>query len=102
LDDNEDNLANSAASPLKKNQAVTGEETCEPSSVKKNLDFDNEEPSSGSEVKVSGTNTTNIPLPPSTYTDPRDRLKLRKTTASNDLATSAAPSMEDRRAQLRH
>jgi hypothetical protein len=99
LDDNEDDLADSASSPLKNTHGGTREDTREPSSVKKNLDFENEEPSSGSEAKVSGSNTIDIPLPPLAYTDPRGRAKLRKTTTSNDLATSAAPSVENRWAQ---
>jgi hypothetical protein len=48
-----------------------------------------------------GTNNGCIdpPLPPP-YLDPRDRSKLRKTReTSNILATSAASSEEDRRAQ---
>jgi hypothetical protein len=99
LDDNEDDLADSASSPLKNAQAGKGEEVREPPSAKKNLDFVSEVPGNSSEGRVSGSNNMDIPPPPPAYTDPRDRSKLRKTMTSDDLATSAASSEEDRRAQ---
>jgi hypothetical protein len=44
-------------------------------------------------------NFEEVPPPPPSYTNPRERTKIRKTTGKNDLATSASSSEEDRRAQ---
>jgi hypothetical protein len=37
-----------------------------------------------------------VPPPPPSYSNPRDRTKIRKTAVNNDLATSAASEEEDR------
>jgi hypothetical protein len=48
----------------------------------------------------SEASTEEVPPPPPSYTNPRDRSKQRKTTVPDtDLATSAASSEENRRAQ---
>jgi hypothetical protein len=98
LDDNEDDLADSASSPLKNARAGKGEEVREPPSAKKNLDFVSEDPGKIS-GRVSDSKSMDIPPPPPAYTNPRDRSKMRKTETSDDLATSAASNEEDRRAQ---
>jgi hypothetical protein len=99
LDDNEDDLADSASSPLKNAHVGKGEEVREPPSAKKNLDFVSGDPGNISEGRVSGSISMDTPAPPPAYTDPRDRSKMRKTVTSDDLATSAASSEEDHRAQ---
>jgi hypothetical protein len=45
LDDNEDDLEDSAASLMKTKAMEEGEEVCDPSSVKKNINFDEVNPS---------------------------------------------------------
>jgi hypothetical protein len=56
-----------------------GEEVCDPSSVKKNINFDEVNPSCATDAKTH-TNTLEVPPPPPAYTDPWDRSKIRKTT----------------------
>jgi hypothetical protein len=99
LYDNEDNLEDLVASLMKTKAMEEGEEVCDPSSVKKNINFDEVNPSCAMDAKTLDTNTLEVPPPPPAYTNPRDRLKIRKTTTTNDLATSAASDAEDRQAQ---
>jgi hypothetical protein len=74
------------------------EEGCDPANVKKNLNFDEVNPSGSAETTGTDPNMGAVPPSPA-YMDPRDRVKQWKTCSTNDLATSAASGAEDRRAQ---
>jgi hypothetical protein len=101
LDDDGD-LKDDAVSPIKPAPNVETGSVEEDANVRKTLDF------SGENLVMSTTGTapmetadpTTVPPPPPPYIDPRDRSKQRKmSNTNNDLATSAASTEEDRRAQ---
>jgi hypothetical protein len=75
------------------------EEGGDHANVKKNLNFDVVNPSDATETTSSDSDLGVVPPPPPAYMDPRDRAKQRKTSFTNDLATSASSGAEDRRAQ---
>jgi hypothetical protein len=76
------------------------EEDRVPANAKKNLNFDEVNPSGATETTDTDPNLGDVPLPPRpAYMDPRDHVKQWKTCSTNDLATSAASGAEDRRAQ---
>jgi hypothetical protein len=68
--------------------------------AKRNLNFDDPEANSEGTKSSSVADEEAIPPPPPAYVDPRSRTKVRKTGDSiNSMASSAASSEEDRRAQ---
>jgi hypothetical protein len=99
LDDNSEDLEDSAASPMKTKPMEAEEEVRDPTIVKKNINFDEVKPSSSAGTTATDPDTSLVPPPPLAYMNPRDRAKQWKTCSTNDLATSAASGAEDRRAQ---
>ena len=97
--DGEDDLKDSASSPLKARPAIEDGEHAANTTAKKQIDFnmDNSNTVDDNSALVALSSAT-PPHPPS-YIDPRSRNKLRKTATENDLATSVASLEEDRRAQ---
>jgi hypothetical protein len=68
--------------------------------AKRNLNFDDPEANTDGTKSSSVADEEAIPPPPPAYVDPRSRTKVRKTGGSiNSMASSAASSEEDRRAQ---
>jgi hypothetical protein len=55
-----------------------GEEVCDPSRVKKNINFDEVNPSRATDAKTLDMNTLEVPPPPPTYSDPWDCLKYER------------------------
>lgn len=99
--DNADDLKDDATSPMKTAPSDVQNLVEEVTDAKRNLDFNSESTDAAmAQAPIESVNPVDIPPPPPPYMDPRDRSKLRKTTSSNsDLATSAASSEGDRRAQ---
>ncbi|KAM0924861.1 hypothetical protein ACQ4PT_004759 [Festuca glaucescens] len=97
--DNDDDLKDSALSPLKDVPMENAKEG--DMGARKSLNFDSQQTDSGSDSSKTeiAASTEDIPPPPPSYSNPRDRSKLRKTSEINDLATSVASLEEDRRAQ---
>ncbi|KAM0859074.1 hypothetical protein ACQ4PT_047437 [Festuca glaucescens] len=96
LDENTD-LKDTASSPLKD---VPMEQDGDGNlGARKSLVFDGEHTENESESSntEAAEKSEEVPPPPLPYSDPRERTKLRKTTATKDLATSAASLEEDRR-----
>jgi hypothetical protein len=96
--DEGDELLDSASSPLKTTAMEISDENV--MGARKQLEFDTDH---DKELALAGPsevgNPEEVPPPPPSYTNPRDRTKIRKTAVNDDLATSAASSEEDRRAQ---
>jgi hypothetical protein len=68
--------------------------------AKRNLNFDDPEANTDGTKSSSVADEEAIPPPPPAYVDPRSRTKVRKTgDSTNSMASSAASSEEDRRAQ---
>jgi hypothetical protein len=91
-------LKDTASSPLKDvPMEQDGDGTL---GARKSLVFDGEHTENDSESSnnIADENSEEVPPLPPAYSDPRERTKLRKTTATKDLATSAASLEEDRRA----
>jgi hypothetical protein len=96
--DEGDELLDSASSPLKTTaMEISGEND---TGARKQLEFDTDLDKG---LALAGPSEVGdpeeVPPPPPSYTNPRDRTKIRKTAVNDDLATSAASSEEDRRAQ---
>ncbi|CAM0905592.1 unnamed protein product [Alopecurus aequalis] len=96
--DSEADLMDDATSPLKAPSDIAVDS--EPEVVaKRNLDFSSEKMNTDS-VTANPEVPAAVPPPPPGYINPRDRTKQQKTFRStNDLATSAASTKGDRRAQ---
>ncbi|KAK1612095.1 hypothetical protein QYE76_035768 [Lolium multiflorum] len=96
--DEGDELLDSASSPLKTTAMETSGEN--DTGARKQLEFDTDLEKG---LALAGPSEVGdpeeVPPPPPSYTNPRDRTKIRKTAVNNDLATSAASSEEDLRAQ---
>jgi hypothetical protein len=99
LDDNSEELEDPATSPMKTKPMEADEEVHDPTNVKRNLNFDEVNPSGSADTITTDPNTIAVPPPPPAYMDPRDRAKQQKTCPTTDLATSAAFGTEDHRAQ---
>ncbi|KAM0830845.1 hypothetical protein ACQ4PT_065944 [Festuca glaucescens] len=98
--DDEDDLNDSASSPVKTVPMETVDDGVSGARKALNLDDKNSEKGPAENTPAIPENSGAAPPPPPSYTDPWDRSKLRKTNATNnDLATSAASFEEDRRAQ---
>ncbi|KAK1666317.1 hypothetical protein QYE76_054476 [Lolium multiflorum] len=92
-------LKDDASSPIKPTDAIESDTGV---GARRNLNLNAEVPGTkvppGTPMETADTDV--IPPPPPQYTNPRDRSKVRKTSATpTELAPSAASSEEDRRAQ---
>jgi hypothetical protein len=96
LDDNSEELEDLATSPMKTKPMEADEEVHDPTNVKKNLNFDEVNPSSSTDTIATDPNTIAVPPPLPAYMDPCDCAKQQKTCFTTDLATSAASGAEDR------
>ncbi|KAM0907786.1 hypothetical protein ACQ4PT_015917 [Festuca glaucescens] len=98
LDDDAD-LKDDASSPIKPTDIA---ETEADAGARRNLNFSDDDPGSKAPpaIPMETVDQEVIPPPPPQYADPRDHSKVRKTsTTPSELASSAASSEEDRRAQ---
>ncbi|KAM0879749.1 hypothetical protein ACQ4PT_034030 [Festuca glaucescens] len=99
--DDEDEVKDTAASPLKPAPMDEDPDDDECAKARRKLDLDDTSSvQDGNGIPGTKTGKEEItPPPPPGYTNPRDRTKQRKTTnPGNDLATSVASLEEDRRA----
>ncbi|KAM0883628.1 hypothetical protein ACQ4PT_031533 [Festuca glaucescens] len=97
--DDEGDLKDDAASPIKPAASIEFDDDV---GAKRNLDFsdDNSGSTAPTTTPMETVDPDAVPPPPPSYTDPRDRSKLRKTSnTTTELATSAASFEEDRWAQ---
>jgi hypothetical protein len=101
LDDStEDETKDTASSPIKTSDLEEPMEEDVDPKTKKGLQFADEVQTGTGNVGGAGASTYVIPPPPPQYVNPKDRAKSRKVNDRNteNLAPSAASSVEDRRA----
>ncbi|KAM0859216.1 hypothetical protein ACQ4PT_047334 [Festuca glaucescens] len=99
--DEEEEVKDTAESPLKNAHMEEHSHEDDESKARRKLELgDTIVGSTGIIIPVAEAGKEPVHPPPPGYTNPRDQTKQRKTTTpDNDLATSAAPLEEDRRAQ---